>query len=161
MKQYKCTKIVDAKPMSRFDAQDLGLVRDETDIDEPGYHVVYSHDYESWSPAKSFEEGYEEIDSKLKSDNLSFSEALDSLKIGFKVARKGWNGKGMWIAFGEGMHKVPSDALWNKYSRQHAIDNGGFADVDPYIIMKTASGSICMGWLASQADLLANDWELA
>jgi hypothetical protein len=39
--------------MTRFEAQTLGLVRDELTINEPGYHVVYSHDYESWSPKAS------------------------------------------------------------------------------------------------------------
>jgi hypothetical protein len=58
MKTYKCTKIVTAEPMTRFEAQALNLVRDESLTDEPGYHVVYSHDYASWSPKASFEEGY-------------------------------------------------------------------------------------------------------
>lgn len=62
MKKYQCTKQVHAEPMTRFQAQYLGLVRDEKPIDEPGYHVVYSHDYASWSPKASFEEGYVEIE---------------------------------------------------------------------------------------------------
>lgn len=66
----------------------------------------------------------------------------------------------MWIAYGQGVTLLQADKFWNPHSRQHAIDNGGYADVDPYIIMKTASGSICMGWLASQADMLSNDWEI-
>ena len=61
MKTYQSHKQVQAKPMMRFEAQSLGLVRDEKPIDEPGYHVVYSHDYESWSPKASFEEGYTEL----------------------------------------------------------------------------------------------------
>ena len=93
-------------------------------------------------------------------NNLSFSQALDALKDGKKVARSGWNGKGMWIALGDGAPRLAADQFWNHHSHQHAIDNGGYADVDPYIIMKTASGSICMGWLASQADILSNDWEI-
>lgn len=58
MKKYQCTKQVLAEPMTRFKAQELGLVRDPVDADEDGYKVVYSHDYESWSPKVSFELGY-------------------------------------------------------------------------------------------------------
>ena len=62
MKKYQCTKQVHAEPMTRFKAQSIGLVRDPVDTDEDGYHVVYSHDYASWSPKASFEEGYTEIE---------------------------------------------------------------------------------------------------
>lgn len=58
MKKYLCTKTVLAEPMTRFEAQALGLVRDPVDTDEPGYHVVYSHDYASWSPKVPFDLGY-------------------------------------------------------------------------------------------------------
>jgi len=58
MKKYKCIKEVEAKPMDRFEAQGLGLVRDETDVNEAGYYVVYSKDYVSWSPKAVFESGY-------------------------------------------------------------------------------------------------------
>ena len=62
MKKYKCTKIVEAEPMTRFRAQHIGLVRDVTDTDEDGYMVKYSDTYSSWSPKSSFEEGYIEIE---------------------------------------------------------------------------------------------------
>lgn len=62
MKKYKCIKIVEAEPMTRYAAQHLGLVRDESPVDEPGYLVKYSSDYSSWSPKSSFEEGYIEIE---------------------------------------------------------------------------------------------------
>lgn len=91
--------------------------------------------------------------------NLSFSIALNYLKDGKKIARKGWNGKGMWIALGKG-DTLSADKFWNPHTKEYAEGNGGYAVVDDYIIMKTASGTICMGWLASQADLLADDWEV-
>lgn len=66
MKTYQSHKKVQAEPMMRFEAQELGLVRDITDVDEPGYRVVYSDGYgfvyNSWSPKASFEEGYTEIE---------------------------------------------------------------------------------------------------
>lgn len=91
---------------------------------------------------------------------LNFSEALQFLKDGERVQRTGWNGKDMWIALGGTPVVLEADKFWNKHSKAFAEQNGGKATVDPYIIMKTAQGSIQMGWLASQADLLATDWLL-
>ena len=67
----------------------------------------------------------------------NFGEALGSLRIGQKVARSGWNGKGMWLAL-----QVP-----DQNSKMTL----------PYIYMKTAQGDL-VPWLASQTDLLSDDW---
>jgi len=67
----------------------------------------------------------------------SFSTALDWIKAGSRVARAGWNGKGMWITL------QPPDA----HSKMSL----------PYIYMKTADDKL-VPWLASQTDLLADDW---
>lgn len=70
---------------------------------------------------------------------FSFSRALEVLKEGGRVARSGWNGKGMWI-------ELQSPDLYSKMSL-------------PYIYMKTADDKL-VPWLASQTDLLSNDWEM-
>ena len=88
----------------------------------------------------------------------SFSEALQALKDGYRVQRSGWNGKNMWIALGSGNVKLPADKFWNPHSKAHALNNGGSATVDSYFIMKTAQDTIQMGWVPSQADMLAEDW---
>lgn len=67
----------------------------------------------------------------------NFESALGSLKRGSKVARKGWNGKNMWIKL-----QRPDE-----YSKMTL----------PYIYMQTAQGDL-VPWLASQTDLLAEDW---
>lgn len=67
----------------------------------------------------------------------SFEVALCALKKGFAITRSGWNGKGMWL-----MRQVPDE-----HSKMSL----------PYIYMKTADGHL-VPWLASQTDLLANDW---
>lgn len=92
----------------------------------------------------------------------SFGWALDAMKRGEKVCRSGWNGKGMWISISRGSSE-PLDAehFWNPHAKQAAIDNGGSMIVLPLIIMKTATDEILMGWLASQTDMLAEDWEIA
>lgn len=90
-------------------------------------------------------------------NTFSFEEALRFLKKGERVCRKGWNGKRMWLCLGKG-NVISSDNFWNEHTRKFAEDNGGTAEVLPYIIMKTADGKILMGWLASQSDMLADDW---
>lgn len=93
---------------------------------------------------------------------MDFANALEAMKYdGQKVRRAGWNGKGMWICLGDGTKNLPADKFWNRHTREFAESNGGTADVLPYFIMKTADNKILMGWLASQTDLVAEDWEIA
>jgi hypothetical protein len=83
----------------------------------------------------------------------SFSWALELLKLGEKVARKGWNGRGMFIFLVPGStFKVNRPPLLGIYPE--GTDISYYAHID----MKTAQGYI-VPWLASQADLLAEDWE--
>lgn len=91
-------------------------------------------------------------------NTVTFSEALNALKDGQRVARQGWIGKGMWIALSGTPVILEADKFWNKHSKAHAEANGGRAVVDPYIIMKTAQQSIQMGWTPSQSDWVADDW---
>ena len=58
LKKYKCIKTVEAKQMDRFTAQEKGLVRDVTDVNEDGYLVKYNEEYQSWTPKEPFEKGY-------------------------------------------------------------------------------------------------------
>jgi hypothetical protein len=96
---------------------------------------------------------------------LTFGDAIEALKAGRKVARSGWNGKGMWLSLSVGVglaqaRSIPAESFWSENNRKYAEDNGGFATVLPCITMKTATGEILMGWLASQSDMLSNDWEV-
>jgi len=91
---------------------------------------------------------------------MDFGDALACLKKGLKVARTGWNGKGMWLALSPGTLSLPAEKFWSKPNREFAEYNDGHANVLPCITMKTADGQILMGWLASQTDMLAEDWEV-
>ncbi|MBB5762435.1 MW1434 family type I TA system toxin [Methylorubrum rhodesianum] len=126
------------------------LVRYEPTAEEP-------HGYLSHSPRAVFEAGYAPVS---KSSAMSFGEALAALKAGHRVAREGWNGKGMWLALSGviGGRRVDADKFWSPHNEAFARENGGSATVLPCITMKTASGEILMGWLASQTDMLADDW---
>lgn len=82
----------------------------------------------------------------------SFSAALSALKAGYRVARSGWNGKGMFL------YHVPAET----YKAQTAAAKAHFGDVVPYqayIAMRTVDNTV-VPWLASQTDLLSDDWEI-
>jgi hypothetical protein len=123
-----------------------------------GYSVRYADGYTSWSPKDVFEAAYRVAEGDEQ--RLNFGDALHYLKLGRKVARAGWNGKGMWLALTGGVHarRVPYQAFWSPHNANHALEQGGYATVLPSITMRTADGSILMGWLASQTDMLAEDW---
>lgn len=80
---------------------------------------------------------------------MNFGEALELLKKGKKVARKGWNGKKQYIQLATGISYVSADGeLVN--CEHEAIGNKAIAFV--------GTSGVQMGWLASQADMLAEDW---
>lgn len=89
---------------------------------------------------------------------LDFGEALQALKSGSKVARSGWNGNGMFVVHqkaypdGIGINKNTAEAL--------GLPEGTQARFLPYLMMKTVDGSF-VPWLASQTDVLAEDWTIA
>lgn len=92
--------------------------------------------------------------------NLNFGQALEALKLGARIARSGWNGKGMWLCLSGPLEgrTINAPSFWSDHCRAYAEANGGMATVLPCINMKTATGEILMGWLASQTDMLAEDW---
>lgn len=85
------------------------------------------------------------------SEQFSFSTALELLKQGQKICRKGWNGKGMWLSYLDPYHN-------NQFSITEK--DGAEGTFSPYIGMKTADNKY-VPWLASQTDLLADDWMIA
>lgn len=148
MTTYIGTKIIQATPMVGANG-------------EYGYQVVYEDGYTSWSPKDVFDRAYR------KTDAMTFGDAIVMLEAGKKVARAGWNGKGMWLSlsFSPNLHpavskQVPAMMFWSENNANYARDQGGYAEVLPCFTMKTATGEILMGWLASQTDMLAKDWQV-
>lgn len=97
----------------------------------------------------------------LDTTDMNFGQALALLKEGYKVAREGWNGKGMWLSLSGPLvgRVVAANSFWSQNNADYAAQSpDGVAKVLPCITMKTADGSILMGWLASQTDMLAEDW---
>lgn len=123
-----------------------------------GYFVQYKDGYKSFSPADVFEGGNKRIEQK-KAFHLDFSEALELLKSGNKVARAGWNGKNMFAVLSPGKKQLPSAQFFNKDLAATAESLGGFMDVRPTLMLKTAHDDVAY-WVPSCSDLLADDWEV-
>lgn len=160
MKKYIGTKLINAQPMTRQAYNDLRnwvLPADEDGSDN-GYLVEYidggkaNHpDYEgyiSWSPADVFDRAYK------PTENMTFGMAVEALKAGQMVARKGWNGKAMFLFL------VPGSTFHvNRPPLLGIYPEGTEINYHAHIDMKTATGEV-VPWLASQTDVLANDWEV-
>lgn len=86
------------------------------------------------------------------SKNMNFSDALSLLKQGVKVCRIGWNGKDMFLYYVlAGRYAPCTDAGKKLAGPDGKVAYGG------YIAMKTTQGNV-VPWLASQTDVLAEDW---
>jgi len=90
-----------------------------------------------------------------KEKGMRFGDVINGLWVGKKFARNGWNGKGMFIYLVEGStFAVNRPPLLGIYSRGKEIS------YRPHIDMQTADGQ-CVPWVASQSDILADDWWVA
>jgi hypothetical protein len=163
MDLYLGTKLIQARPMTRAeyttyrgwtlpddeDGADTGMLVEYIDGGK-GNHPAHSG-YISWSPTEVFEKSYRPC------EGLCFSDALHALKTGMKVARQGWNGKGMWLVL---VDAVAEDAPVSGKAGYQAHGEGLYMLKRlPWIGMRTAD--MCfVPWLASQSDMLAEDWAI-
>lgn len=129
MNRYIGTKIIEAEPCEKSGV--------------PGYKVVYPDGYESWSPQAVFEEAYR------PTTGMNFGLALEAAKKGHRIARAGWNGKGQWVELG-----------LNFYYREvyGEVNTAYHEDIGSQALVFCGTRGRQVGWLASQADMLADDW---
>lgn len=160
MKQYIGVKLIHAKPMTRLEYnvyRGWDLPTNENP-DDPGYLVEYTDGgqanhpdhtgYISWSPEAVFNNAYQ------PTDGMSFGLAVEALKKGFKVTREGWNGKGMFLYFvGADAYPVKTEAAKSFFGENSMVPYRA------YIAMKTVDNDV-VPWVASQSDILANDWNI-
>jgi len=154
MKPYIGVKQIRAKAMTREEYNELRgwTVPADENPDDAGYLVEYVDGgkanteqfkgYVSWSPKDVFERAYREVGA-----GMTFGLAIEAMKAGSRVARMGWNGKGMWLI----LSKI--------YTHTHIEQGGINANYVPFIIMKTVSNEF-VPWLASQTDIISDDWEV-
>ena len=150
MEKYIGTKIVEAEQAFRVTSPGgkVSIEPPEGSCEagstiESGYRVRYADGYESWSPKAVFEEAYR------RSDGMTFGLAIEAAKMGNKIARKGWNGKAQHVEIASCIsYTAPDGSLVN--AEHDAIGNQALAFC--------GTSGVQMGWLASQADMLAEDW---
>jgi hypothetical protein len=186
MNKFIGTKEVKARPLNlgAYNALRGWEMPKDENPDTEGYLVEYldspnqNHpdfdNYISWSPKDVFERSYR------INENLTFGQAIEAAKQGKRIARSGWNGKGMFVFMrpadelevGFIIDKVKSlpqsvkDFFAAKEkSKAEEVAKKAMASANPatvrfgaYICMYAADGSIVNGWLASQTDMLAEDW---
>lgn len=142
MEKYIGIKIIHAEP--------------QENEGKPGYKVQYKDGYTSWSPDYAFDDAYR------RTDCMNFGLAIEAMKEGHRVARSGWNGKNMFIVLMPELKLPPyntSDTSRKVNDRTAKwIGEDAPLDCQPYIAMYTAQKQWQPGWLASQADMLADDW---
>ena len=105
---------------------------------------------------------------QLKSKKMNFGQAIEAVKNGKLAAREGWNGKGMFI-FMRPQCELDADTVVNKVQslpesvKKWVAENHGDSPDDKikfsrYLCLKAADDTIVNGWLASQTDMLSEDW---
>ena len=164
MEKYIGSKIVQAEPMYRVTttggktpgkaityADENGIASSKkyaadhglTWQKEKGYEVRYEDGYVSWSPKAVFEAAYR------RTDGMNFGLALEAAKMGKKIARAGWNGKGQYVELGVDFDYCTIDGA-NGYASHE--------DIGSRALVFVGTRGRQAGWLASQADMLADDW---
>ena len=121
-----------------------GITISEKDTPELGGYIAVSGD-DKWYVSKDyFNANYELTEDLLNSSflvtGLSFGRALEALKAGLKVARSGWNGKGMYVQLNKG-------------------GDFEFSELLPFFVLKGVHNAFNT-WVPSVSDCLAEDWEI-
>lgn len=149
MEKYIGTKVIEAVPAIRKGGKvyekDWPIPKSMDPVEE-GYKVRYPDGYESWSPKAVFEEAYRPV------NGMNFGLAIEAAKCGMRIKRRGWNGKDQYVELATSISYVNTDGEIVNVGHK-AIGNQAFAFV--------GTSGVQMGWLASQADMLAEDWEIA
>ena len=87
---------------------------------------------------------------------MDFGQALTAIKAGSRITRDGWNGRGMFVVYQAGYPDgIPINA---NTATATGIPQGTVCRFRPYLMMRTVDGDF-VPWLASQTDLLADDWQ--
>lgn len=160
METYIRVNIVEAEPMTRGEyhksrgwaEKGWNMPEGATPEDE-GYKVVYKDGYISWCPKASFDEVSRPI------DEMTFGQAIEAMKQGKKVCRAGWNGKGMYIWIMPGSTVKGCNQIVDPHLSEIDKAEGEIRFLGS-IRMRTATGDVLTGWLASQTDILSEDWQL-
>lgn len=149
--KYIGTKTLHADRMNLGDYNNFRgwKIPDNENPSREGYIVCDEHGYVSWSPKEVFESAYR------RTNAMNFGLATEAAKQGKKVARAGWNGKGMYAVI---MPGYPDGIEANEVTQKaHGIPAGTKLIYRPYWQLWTAQKDVAM-WAPSGSDSLADDW---
>lgn len=159
MQKFIRCHLVEAKPMTRGaynKKRGWTLPKDENPKDK-GYIVKYRDGYVSWCPQAQFEADGRPV------DGMTFGMAIEALKNGYKVTRRGWNGKGMFLWL-KPATTVKAECCKDEMLKELVEANGGeilgLGTICMYTHDSTGRKAILTGWLASQTDMLSDDWQI-
>lgn len=145
------TKIIAAFKMTRgeYNIHRGWTIPEDEDPNDEGYIVRYDNSYISWSPKKAFEDTYH------LADDLNFGLAVEACKMGMKIARRGWNGRGMFVVYQKGYPDgIPCNA---NTAEAWGLPVGDLFRVQPYLQIRNVDNTHSM-WVPSINDVLAEDW---
>lgn len=156
MQKYIRTHIVEAEPMTRGEhlkSKGLKLIPGTGSESDEGYFLQYPDGYKSWCPKASFEKSARPI------DGMTFGQAIEAMKQGKKVARRGWNGNGMYVWVMPGSIVKDCKTIVDPHLAEIDKAEGEIRFLGS-VRMRTATGDVLTGWLASQTDMLSEDWTI-
>lgn len=138
LEQYIGTKIINAVRSDR--------------VDKEGYRVVYDNpdgsQYTSWSPLDVFENSYR------RTDNMSFGLALDAVKLGASVARRGWSD---WGGKDQFVYMIRAQEIQSAFGYGYG-EYMGEPKFTSCLAIHTQSRELQVGWVPSQKDMMLDDW---
>jgi hypothetical protein len=165
MKNYIGTRLVRMLVMTRQEYNNFRgweLPADENGADE-GYLVEYQDGdkpntpqfagYVSWLPKEQADRAYR------LTEALPFGLALEALKLGSRITRAGWNGRGMWLILVPGTAKAIT-AEGSAYFKAGVTETEILPRIDMWTTNAQGRRAILPGWLASQTDMLSDDWSI-
>lgn len=167
MKTYICTKMIKAVPVKMVNGcpwpdglplpevpQPLEYFSDDCCCCNKSSNLTIEDGYMfTASPEDKYPQYMSDADfNKMcrSAEDMTFGDALEAIKLGERVARKGWNGKEMYVFLAHEPDFV-TDADISAFDQLEV-------EVGDMLVMKTAQNSFQPGWLASQTDMLADDW---
>ena len=160
MKTFIGTKVIRAVAMTRAAYNEFrgwklpynenveaeGYLVEYKDCEEP--NIPTHEGYVSWSPKKQFENDYRET------NGLSFGLAVEAIKKGSKIARSGWNGKGMFVYY------VPARNYPVQIGATEShFGEGSLVPYNAYMAIKNVDNTVST-WVPSVNDVLADDWQI-
>jgi hypothetical protein len=150
MKTAIITKVLEFEPMTlgAYNEMRGWSMPENEDANRDGFLLKHSDDYLTWSPKEVFEETCRQLDN----GTMNFGQAIHFAKLGKKIARNGWNGKGMFAYMVDGSRFQVNRAPLNSI-----FEEGTTVDYRPHIDLKAVDGT-CGVWNPNMMDILAEDW---